>query len=99
MQGRSVMMLRHWQQRTREQAGALGLSANVAMDLRLGWDVGLVADKVKAQKKLSIEQPHLLILSPMCLDCSQLQALKTKPDRMAEMLKQSKHHLEFACSF
>ena len=80
------------------RAGAFGLSACVAMDLRLGWDVGLVADKVKAQKKLSMEQPHLLMLSPMCLDCSQLQALKTKPDRTAEMLKQSKHHLEFACN-
>ena len=37
------------------------------MDLRLGWELGLEADQVKVQKRLSDEKPHLLILSPMCL--------------------------------
>ena len=41
------------------------------MDLRLGWDLGLEADQVKAQKRLSVTKPHLLILSPMCLAFSQ----------------------------
>ena len=43
------------------------------MDLRLGWDLGLEADQVKAQKKSSVEKPHLFILSPMCLAFSHLQ--------------------------
>ena len=47
------------------------------MDLRLGWDVEREADQVKAQKPLSGGKPYLLILSPMCLAFSQLQALKT----------------------
>ena len=68
------------------------------MDLRLGWDLGLEADQVKAQKRLSDEKPHLLILSPMCLAFSQLQPLNTKPDRLAELLEQGRRHLEFACS-
>ena len=66
-----------------------GLSAGVAMDLRLGWDLGLEADQVKA---------HLLILSPMCLAFSELQALNTKPGRLGELLEQGRHHLLFVCS-
>ena len=84
--------------RFQQRAGAFGLSAGVAMDLRLGWDLGLEADKVKALKRLSVEKPHLLILSLMCLTFSQLQALNTKPDRQAELLEQGTHLLEFACS-
>ena len=54
-----------------QRAGAFGLSAGVAMDLRLGWDLGQRADQVKAEKRLSDEKPHLLIfLSPMCLSLS-----------------------------
>ena len=52
------------------RAGAFGLSAGVAMDLRLGWDLAQRADQVKAEKRLSDEKPHLLILSPMCLSLS-----------------------------
>ena len=33
----------------------------MAMDLRLGWDLGLEADLVKAQERLSVETPHLLM--------------------------------------
>ena len=57
------------------------------MDVRLGWDLGLQADQVKAQKRLSDEKPHLLILSPMCLAFSRLQ-----------LREQGKRHLELACS-
>ena len=53
--------------RFQQQAGAFGLSAGVAMDLRLGWDLGLEVDQVQAQKRMSVEKPHLLILSPMSL--------------------------------
>ena len=53
--------------RFQQRAGAFGLSAGVAMDLRLGWDLGLEADEVKARKRLSVEKPHLLILSPRFL--------------------------------
>ena len=81
--------------RFQRRAGAFSLSAGVAMDLRLGWDLGLETDQVKAQKRLSVEKLHLL---SMCLAFSQLQALNTKPDRLAELLKQGRHHLEFACS-
>ena len=50
--------------RFQQRAGAFGLSAGVAMDLRLGWDLGREADQVKAQKRLSDEKSYLLILSP-----------------------------------
>ena len=84
--------------RFQERTDAFGLSAGGAMDLRLGWDLGLEADEVKVWERLSGEKPHLLILSPMCSAFSQLQALITKPDRLAELLEQGRSHLEFACS-
>ena len=73
--------------RFQQRAGAFALSAGVAMDLRLGWDLGLEADQIKSRP-----------VSPMCLAFSQLQALNTKPDRLAELLEQVRPHLEFACS-
>ena len=57
-----------------------------------------MADQVKAWKRLSVEKPHLLILSPMYLAFSQLQALNTKLHRVAEQLEQGRRHLECACS-
>ena len=83
--------------RFQQRAGAFGLSAGVAMDLRLGWDLGREADQIKAQKRLSDEKPYLLILSPMCLAFSQLQAHNTKPERLAGLLEEGRRHLEFAC--
>ena len=41
-----------------QRAGAFGLSAGVAMDLRLGWDLGQRADQVEAEERLSDEKPH-----------------------------------------
>ena len=38
----------HSPARFQQRAGAFGLSAGVVMDLRLGWDLGLRADQVKA---------------------------------------------------
>ena len=69
-------MLWHWRRyspASRQRAGAFGLSAGVATDLRLGWDLGLRTDQVKAEKRLSDEKPHLLIFSPMCLVLSRVQ--------------------------
>ena len=57
----------------------------------LGWDLGQRADQVKAQKRLSDEKPHLLILSPMCLSLSRLQ--HAKPDELAELRAQGKRAL------
>ena len=62
------------------------------MVLRLGWNLWREADQVKDQKRLSNEKPYLLILSPMCLGFSQLQALNTKPERLAELLEQGRRH-------
>ena len=81
---------------SRQRAGAFGLSAGVAMDLRLGWDLGQRAEQVKAEKRLTDEKPHLFLLSPTCLSLSRLQ--HTKPDELAELREQGKRHLEFACS-
>ena len=64
--------------RFQRRPGAFVLSAGVAMDLRLGWDLGLEADHVKAQEWLRVEKPHLLTLSTMCLALSQLQATQHK---------------------
>ena len=74
-----------------QRAGAFGLSTGVAMDLRLGWDLGLRADQVKAEKRLRDEKPHVLIFFE-----SRLQ--HAKPDELAELRGEGKCHLEFACS-
>ena len=67
--------------RFQQRAGSVWLECtSAAIYLRLGWDLGLEADQVKAQRRLSDEKPHLLILSPMCLAFSQLQALNTTPE-------------------
>ena len=81
---------------SRQRAGAFGLIAGAAMDLRLGWDLEQRADHVKAEKRLNDERPHLLILSPKCLSLARLQ--HAKPDELAELREQGKRHLEFACS-
>ena len=70
----------------------------VLIRTRLGWDLGLRADQAEAEKRLNDEKPYVLILSPMCLAFSQLQSLNTKPERLAELLKQGRLHLEFACA-
>ena len=48
-------------------AEALGADAVAVQDLRLGWDLRLEADQFKAQQRMSVEKPFLLILSPMRL--------------------------------
>ena len=63
----AVALAEAYSSTSRQRAGALGLSAGVAIDLRLGWDLRQRADQVKAEKRLSVEKTHLLILSPMCL--------------------------------
>ena len=81
---RSELMLWHCggvSSASQQRAGAFGLSAGVAMDLRLGWDLGQRADQVKVEKRLNDERPHLLTLSPMCLALSRLQ--RAKPDELA----------------
>ena len=50
-----------------QRAGAFGLSAGVAMDLRLGWDLGLEPDRVNVQKRLGDEKPYLLIFCGVSL--------------------------------
>ena len=88
-------MLWHWRRRIRRRAGsemgAFGLSAGVAMDLRLGWDLGLRADQVKAQKRLSDETPHLFILSPHVLGFLSVAGAQHQARR--ELLEQGKRHL------
>ena len=65
----AVALAEAYSSASRQRAGAFGLSAGVATDLRLGWDLGQRADQVKAEKRLNDERPHLLILSP-CLSLS-----------------------------
>ena len=70
----AVALVETYSSTRRQRAGASGLSAGVATDLRLGWDLGQRADQVTAEKRLSDEKPQLHILRPMCLsfslDCS-----------------------------
>ena len=89
--GDAVALAEAYSSTSRQRAGAFGLSAGVAVDLRFGWDLGQRADQVKAEKRLSDEKPHLLILSPMCLWLSRLQ--HAKPDEFAELREQGKRHL------
>ena len=51
--------------RFQRRAGTLCLRVGVVMDLCLGWDLGLKADQVKAQKRLGVEKPHALGLIPV----------------------------------
>ena len=90
----AVALAEAYSSASQQRAGAFGLSAGMAMDLRVGWDLEQRADKVKAEKILSDEKP--LILSPMCLSFSRLQ--HAKPDELAELREQGKRHLEYACS-
>ena len=92
----AVALAESYSSTSRQRAGAFGLSAGVAMDLRLGWDLGQRDDQVKAEKRLSDEKPRVRILSPMCLALSRLQ--DAKPDELAELREQGRRHLEFACS-
>ena len=79
-----------------QRAGAFGLSAGVAIDLRLGWDLRQRADQVKAEKRLSDEKTHLLIFeSDVLVSLSRRQ--HAKPDELAELREQGKRHLEFVC--
>ena len=65
----AVALAEAYSSTSRQRAGAFGLSAGVAMDMRLGCDLGQRADQVKAEKRLSDEKPHLLILSSRWQDC------------------------------
>ena len=47
----AVALVETYSSTSRQRAGAFGLSAGVAMDLRMGWDLGQRADQVKAEKK------------------------------------------------
>ena len=51
----AVALAEAYSSASRQRAGAFGLSAGVAMDLRLGWDLGQRADQVKAEKRLNDE--------------------------------------------
>ena len=71
----AVALVETYASTSRQRAGAFGLSAGVAMDLRLGWDLGQRADQVKAEKRLSDEKPtfshfesHVLV--SLSLDCN-----------------------------
>ena len=67
----AVALAEAYSSASRQRAGAFGLSAGVAMDVSLGWDLGRRADQVKAEKRLNDEKTHLLIfLTPMCLSLS-----------------------------
>ena len=71
--GDAVALAEAYSSTSRQRAGAFGLSAGVAVDLRFGWDLGQRADQVKAEKRLSDEKPHLLIFGshvPMSLGCN-----------------------------
>ena len=57
----AVALVESYSSTSRQRAGAVGLSAGAAMDLRLGWDLSLRVDLVKAENRLSDEKPHLLI--------------------------------------
>ena len=49
--------------RFQRRAGAFGLSAGVAMDLRLGGIWSLRLTRSISQERLTVEKPHLLIFS------------------------------------
>ena len=53
-----VALAESYSSTNQQRASAFGLSAGVAMDLRLGWDLGQRDDQVKAEKRLNDEKPH-----------------------------------------
>ncbi|CAK0837947.1 unnamed protein product, partial [Prorocentrum cordatum] len=84
--------------RPQRKAGAFGLHAGVAMDLRLGWDLGRDGEQHEAQGRLDLEKPYLLVLGPMWLGPFQLHELSAHPRRLQELLETDRKHLEFACA-
>ena len=92
----AVALAERYSSTSRQRAGAFGLSAGVAMDLRLGWDLGQRADQVKAEKRLSDEKPHLLIFEshvPLSLSTATRQAR-----RVGRTAGAGQTSFEFACS-
>ena len=69
---------------SQQRDGAVGLSAGVAMDLRFGMGTGASSRPGQSREDVERRETHLLIVSPMCLSLSLLQALNTKPDELAE---------------
>ena len=55
---------------SRQRAGTFGLSAGVAMELRLEWDLGQRADQVKAETTFSHFESHVLVSLSLSLDCN-----------------------------
>eukprot|EP00971_Amphidinium_carterae_P245664 4878699-Amphidinium_carterae.1 len=58
-----------------KRAKAFGLTPGVALDLRLGWDLGDEKQQREATELLERQGPYLLILSPMCGGFSALRHL------------------------
>ena len=85
-------------ERFKQRAGAFGLQAGVALDLRTGWDLSLPKQQEAAREALKRESPYLLVLSPLCVAFSTLQNLNKNSARYESLLATGRMHLEYACS-
>ena len=91
----AVALVEAYSPGSQQLAGAFGSSASVAMDLRLGWDLGLRPDQVKTQK--SDEKPYLLIFESHALGFLSATTHHARQVGRTAGAGQ-KRHLEFACS-
>ena len=95
-------MLWHWRRRVRRRGPSNELCTWIECRRGDGPALGMGSG---ASFKLTRSRPrrgcatrnHICsFLSPMCLAFFQLQALNTKPDKLAELQEQGRRHLEFA---
>ena len=64
------------------------------------WDVTDPAKRDEAEKLLDEQRPHLLIGSPMCTACSNIQNLnkaKRDPKVVAAEIEKARVHLGWCC--
>ena len=78
-------------------AQRLGLRANIALDIKNGWDLTYKKKQREVIKMLHEQDPELLVVSPPCELMSTLQRLrKIKDDHYYELLGKAKELLRFA---
>ena len=95
---RSALAEAYSPERFKPRAGAFGLRAGLALDLRTGWDLSVPKQQEDARVAISHEKPYLLVLSPLCVAFSTLQNLNKGSAHYEALLANGRMHLEYACS-
>ena len=79
-----------------EAAIARGLVADLSIDLRVGYDLSLPAEKERAREQIRKRKPRLLVTSPSCTKFSPLQNIRKYPELLQEELGPAIDHMDFS---